>query len=153
VGQWLHVAVTRNANSARLYTNGVLAAAGTVTTPPAVFNPALNYLGKSQYAADPLFNGRLDEVYVYNYALSAAEIQRLMTNQPPVTYGTNVSVSVSGGALDLSWPADHVGWRLQAQTNGLGANWFDVAGSTATNLMTLPFDATAGSVFFRLIYP
>jgi hypothetical protein len=153
VGQWLHVAVTRNANSARLYTNGVLAAAGTVTIPPAVFNPALNYLGKSQYAADPLFNGRLDEVYVYNYALSAAEIQRLMTNQPPVTYGTNVSVSVSGGALDLSWPADHVGWRLQAQTNGLGANWFDVAGSTATNLMTLPFDATAGSVFFRLIYP
>jgi hypothetical protein len=153
VGQWQHVAITRNGNSARLYTNGILAASGTVTIAPATFNPALNFLGESQFAADPFFNGRLDEVFIYNYALSGAAIMRLMNNQPPVTYSTNLSVSVSDGALSLSWPADHVGWRLQAQTNGLGANWVDVPGSTVSNMMTLPFDAAAGSVFFRLIYP
>ena len=57
----------------------------------------------------------------------------------------------------LSWPADHLGWRLQAQTNdvtaGLNANWFDVAYSSATNQMTLPVSTANGSVFFRLVYP
>ena len=42
-------------------------------------------------------------------------------------------MSHSPPRLTLSWPADHTGWRLQAQTNnpttGLGTNWFDVPGS------------------------
>ena len=33
-----------------------------ITITPSSFNPALNYLGKSQYAADPLFNGTIDDV-------------------------------------------------------------------------------------------
>ena len=59
--------------------------------------------------------------------------------------------------LSLVWPTDHTGWRLQAQTNtpsvGLTTNWADVPDSTATNQLTLPLHPTAGSVFFRLIYP
>jgi len=39
----------------------------------------------------------------------------------------------SGNALDISWPADHTGWRLEGQTNavnvGLSNNWVTVAGS------------------------
>src|SRR6185312_4504593 len=67
---------------------------------------------------------------------------------------TNITFAVSGDTLALSWPADHTGWRLQAQTNsGLGTNWVDVAGSTSTNSMVLPMDGSAGNVFFRLIYP
>ena len=57
----------------------------------------------------------------------------------------------------LSWPADHIGWRLQAQTNsisvGLGTNWLDVPNSIATNQMTFTLDPTAGCVFYRLVYP
>lgn len=63
----------------------------------------------------------------------------------------------SGQCLSLSWPADHIGWRLQAQTNaisvGLGTDWFDIPGSSVTNQITLTMDATAGSAFYRLIYP
>lgn len=70
---------------------------------------------------------------------------------------TNITSSVSGGILTLTWPADHTGWRLQAQTNslnaGLGTNWQDVAGSTATNQVTATIDAATGAVFYRLIYP
>ena len=71
----------------------------------------------------------------------------------PVTIASTASPSL----LTLSWPADHIGWRLQAQTNsisvGLGTNWFDVPNSTATNQMTFTLDPTSGSVFYRLRYP
>ena len=37
------------------------------------------------------------------------------------TTPTNLTVALSAGNLNLSWPADHVGWRLLAQTNHLAA--------------------------------
>lgn len=65
----------------------------------------------------------------------------------------NLTAGVSGSTLSLSWPADHTGWWLQTQTNGLGTNWFTVPGSSATNLMQFPIDAANGSVFYRLALP
>ena len=66
-------------------------------------------------------------------------------------------VQVTGNSLTLNWPADHVGWRLQVQTNdvtqGLGMNWVDVVGATTTNQMTIPIYPANGSVFYRMIYP
>lgn len=59
-----------------------------------------------------------------------------------------ITISVSGGNLTLSWPADHTGWTLQMQTNSLGTNWVDVPGSTSTNSVTLPVGT--GTVFYRL---
>jgi hypothetical protein len=62
-----------------------------------------------------------------------------------------------GSQINLAWPTDHTGWRLQVQTNtlatGLGTNWFDVSGSTTTNSVSAPMDLMNGSVFYRLIYP
>lgn len=71
------------------------------------------------------------------------------------TNSTNIVVNLAGGNLTLSWPQDHTGWTLQAQTNslnaGLGTNWVDVAGSDTTNSMTIPIGTANGSVFYRLI--
>ena len=156
VGQWQHLTVTRNGTTARLYTNGVLAAAGTVTIPPASFNPVLNYVGRSQFAADPLFNGRLDELFLYNYALTATEIARLMTNRPPPpTAPTTVAAAISGATLRLSWPANYVGCRLESNSVGLTASsdWFTVPNTTSTNQITLPLDLSRTNTFFRLEYP
>ena len=71
---------------------------------------------------------------------------------------TNITAVVIGGnTLQLSWPVDHKGWSLQAQTNsagaGLSTNWFHVPNSSAVNQMTIPIDRADGSVFFRLVYP
>jgi len=154
-GQWEHVAITRGGNTARLYTNGVLAASNTVTIAPATFNPALNYLGKSQYP-DPLFNGRLDELFLYNYALSAAEIARLMNNQPPPPLvPINLTVTSTGGLLSFSWPSNYIGCRLESNSVGLTdtGSWFTVTGSAQTNRMFLPAETSRPNVFFRLAYP
>jgi autotransporter-associated beta strand protein len=73
------------------------------------------------------------------------------------TTPTNITAVVNGNQLDLSWPADHTGWRLQVQTNslsvGVSANWVDVPGSTGVNSMSFPIDPANGTVFFRMIYP
>jgi hypothetical protein len=79
-----------------------------------------------------------------------------MPTQVVATNPTNLTVQVTGNKLTLSWPDDHIGWRLQVQTNslaqGLSTNWYDIAGSTSTNQMAIPMDATDGSVFYRLMY-
>jgi autotransporter-associated beta strand protein len=76
--------------------------------------------------------------------------------QTVATNSTNISFTVIGNNLTLTWPSDHTGWRLQVQTNlpnaGLGTNWVDVSASTLTNMMVMPVDATAGNVFYRLVY-
>jgi len=80
-----------------------------------------------------------------------------MPVQVVATNPTNIVAQFTGNTLMLSWPADHTGWRLQAQTNdltqGLGTNWVDVANSSITNQMTLPINPASGSVFYRMIYP
>jgi hypothetical protein len=76
------------------------------------------------------------------------------------TNPTNITASVSGGNLNLSWPADHIGWRLLAQTNhlanGISANtndWGTVSGSAGTNQVNITIDPTKPTEFYRLIYP
>jgi len=76
------------------------------------------------------------------------------------TTPTNITTVVSGSTLTLSWPADHIGWRLQAQTNALGAGlnpasgaWFDVPGSTSVNSVNVTVNPANGTVFYRMVYP
>jgi hypothetical protein len=71
---------------------------------------------------------------------------------------TNIVVGMpTPNALDLSWPLDHTGWTLQAQTNssdvGLGTNWVPVGGSASTNHVVVTIDPANGTVFYRLVYP
>ena len=82
VGQWRQVVVTLAGNIGRLYVNGAqVAASGTMTINPSDFNPTINYVGDSQFASDPLFNGRVDGLYIYNYALTSGA-GRLALHQP-----------------------------------------------------------------------
>jgi polygalacturonase len=69
----------------------------------------------------------------------------------------NLSAQVINAQLQLSWPQDHLGWRLESQTNspglGLGTNWFTLPNSQQTNQIFIPLDPANGSVFLRLAYP
>ncbi|MFN3410144.1 MAG: hypothetical protein ACK45B_14205, partial [Limisphaerales bacterium] len=73
------------------------------------------------------------------------------------TTPTNLTATVAGTTMTLSWPASHTGWSLQAQTNsaatGLGTNWVVVPGSSATNVVSITINPTNPTVFFRLVYP
>jgi len=67
---------------------------------------------------------------------------------------TNITASVSSNTLTIAWPADHVGWILQAQTNGLSSGqWFDLPGSDVVNAVLIPINPANTSVFYRLSRP
>jgi hypothetical protein len=91
-----------------------------------------------------------DLASIENYLAASHQVITVNTNP------TNIVASVSGNQLTLSWPADHTGWTLQAQTNklstGLGTNWVNVPDSTSTNQVIVPIVSTNGSVFYRLFY-
>jgi hypothetical protein len=74
-GEWVFVAATLEGNTGRFYLNGELKATNTsMTINPADIAPTMNYLGKSQYEVDPEFDGMIDDLKIYNYAL---EIQTI----------------------------------------------------------------------------
>ena len=96
IGQWVHVAVTLGAGTGRLYVNGALAATAAMTLKPTDFEPANNYLGKSQWP-DPFYNGRIDEFLIFNRALNAAEVAGLATGRAPAF--TSDPVAKPAGAV------------------------------------------------------
>jgi autotransporter-associated beta strand protein len=106
-----------------------------------------------------VLNGANQPEGVYNSTTSPSFIAGTgsLRVQSVATTPTDITAAVTGNQYELSWPATHKGWRLEAQTNslsvGLSSNWATVPGSTATNQMFIPINPANGSVFFRLVYP
>lgn len=68
--------------------------------------------------------------------------------------------TVSNNVLTLAWSADHIGYRLEMQTNnlnkGLSGNpndWSTVTGSTTNDAQTITLDKMTHDEFYRLVYP
>ncbi len=77
-GTWKHVAVTIGANEVAIYIDGTKNASTTdITLRPSDIAPAMSYLGRSQFDADPAFKGMLSDVRIYNYALTASEVKSI----------------------------------------------------------------------------
>jgi polygalacturonase len=66
---------------------------------------------------------------------------------------TNIVFQLTGNQLNLSWPTDHLGWRLQYETNLTDFNWITVANSTNVISTNIIIDSSNSSLFFRMIYP
>ncbi len=99
--------------------------------------------------------------YVWQNHLAVDGSISVLVGVPNVnTTPTNITSSVSGNVLTLSWPADHTGWRLQEQTNSLAVGlststnaWITVPDSSSVNTINLPIDPNLPTVFYRLVYP
>lgn len=127
--------ITFKTNS--VFQSSGIMANGTLDSTPAVV-PA-SYTVTATYSGDATYIGSANSISVGSVG------------------STTITSSVSGGQLSLSWPADHIGWKLQGQTNalnvGLKSNWHDVAGSTTTNRVFININPANPTVFFRLSSP
>jgi hypothetical protein len=172
--QWFHVAVTYNgvANTAGNFnfywtamnptntSDNLILSTNLVKSLPGPGNQpsfAIGNEGRHDYSD---WLGLIDEVRLSSIARGRTG----MMFAPPAisvnTSPTNLVATVSGGSLILSWPADHIGWRLLMQTNrlaqGLSANtndWGTVSGSASTNQMMFNLGPAMPVEFYRLVYP
>ncbi|MEI6390045.1 MAG: histidine-type phosphatase [Verrucomicrobiota bacterium] len=84
----------------------------------------------------------------------ADEIQPSVQDPYTADNPTNITASVNAKTVTIAWPADHIGWILQAQTNGLSpGQWFDLPGSGDVNLVEIPINPANPGVFYRLRRP
>jgi autotransporter-associated beta strand protein len=71
------------------------------------------------------------------------------------TTPTNITVSASGGNINLSWPANYLGWI--AQSNAVSVvdsnSWFEIPGSSSVTSLLITPSPSRTSVFYRLRLP
>jgi hypothetical protein len=82
VGEWHHVAVVLGPAGGVLYLDGDQVGSNPSMTlrPADLGSTPNNYLGRSQFPADPYLDGSIDDFRVYNRALSPSEIKALVAS-------------------------------------------------------------------------
>jgi len=125
---WHHVVVTIDADNTThtLYVDGTQVGQNTSGShePDDLGSTTHNYLARSQYSADPYFNGRLDDVRIYNVTLSADEVAEL------ASWSGETSM-VSGGA----------GYVEQSSSGSSGTSTFSLTASEQAQVLTIAIAA------------
>jgi hypothetical protein len=143
---WTHVAVALDGWQAIMFVNGhAVAVNSSVNLLPSDVAGSANYLGRSQFSADPYFNGQMDSVQVSSETLPIEQIT-----------ASSIGISNTAATFTLNWPAWTNGLELYAATSlGAGANWTSITNSPVTtngiNFLTLT--PTNSQIFFRLQFP
>jgi hypothetical protein len=165
---WTHVAAVFDGSDLKVYINGAEASGQLLPSNYSTTYPGTTKIG----GADPVsagqpggyfFNGRIDELSVYNRALAASEIEAIFnagsegkckpaTNTPPnvdaggpysATEGGSLVVTATGSDLDgdtltFAWDLDNDG---SFETPGQSVT-FSAAGLTALSSQTIAVQAT-----------
>lgn len=81
---WHYIAVTISDERVALYIDGELKDySDAMTIRPSDIRPHMNYIGRSQFSADPLFAGYINDLRVYNYPLPGEDITKLYNGEEP----------------------------------------------------------------------
>jgi alpha-galactosidase len=144
MNQWSFVALVVQPARATLYlinTNGAQSATNVLSHPNQAF-ATVSVIGTDPYARNArVFNGRMDELAVFNYALSPAQIQQLYANGCQLPQ-VQLSLQPVGDHLNLTWPQ---GTLLQSPA--LTGPWTRVTGALSPYL---PVPGNA-SMFYRVL--
>jgi hypothetical protein len=87
---------------------------------------------------------------VYSFTNGVLSVAATMISNP-----TNITFSVSGSTLSLSWPEDHQGWMVQSNSVNLAvpADWYDISNTASGTNYSITIDASKPNVFYRLRKP
>ena len=155
-GTWTHVAITLNGDLGTLYVNGTPAATNSsMTINPTDFNAAINYVGASQFSSDPLFDGRIDDFRIYNFALSETQIAAVVAGNTPPSFTTDPISNTGGIELTdyagnslVTYADDAEGIGTVTFSKDTGPDWLMVA-SDGT-LSGVPTDSISGTNTFTV---
>lgn len=94
---WQHVTITISEDKIVAYVDGKeQATSKDITIRTAHFKPVFNYIGRSQFASDPMLKADIDDVRFYNYALSASEVEDIyLGNDTKVGHNTATRAAIT----------------------------------------------------------
>jgi glucose/arabinose dehydrogenase len=166
---WSHLAFTNDGTASKLYVNGTLVSTGPPQAAPAT--AGLLHIGGDSIWPGEFFDGSIDEVRVYNRALTAGQIGTDMTT--PINVGTpptdttppdvtvtapaggatvsGSSVSVSAGATDdvgvasVQFKVDGNDFGGLDTSSPYGATWDTTGLSNGTHKLTAVAKDAAGN--------
>ena len=100
---WSHIAVTLSGTTGTLYLNGTPVATNPNMTlhPSSLGNTTQNWIGRSQFSADPFLNATVDDFNIYDHALSAADVATLASGQPGAGNFADYKFDETGGATAI----------------------------------------------------
>ena len=157
--QWVHWAVVYDETNLTIYRNGDQGAQG--GTASNAVTAALGYAGYTGaihigselgQPAPKTWNGMLDDVAVFNTALTQAEINTVKSGDfSGFVTRVALSVNLTRTNLVLSWTAMLPGLKLQSSPS-LAAQWTDVSTAPAQqgSVLTVNLPLPTGPQFFRL---
>jgi alpha-L-arabinofuranosidase len=138
-----------------IYTNGVLASVFTgITDPLSDVGNQFAYIGRSLYTLDAYLTWSLQELRIYNGALSASDVaatDALGPNQLLTATNPVVNVAMSGSQIVLSWPVASAGYTVMTSTNATGP-WTTATGApqVSGNQWQFTVPVTNSTQFFEL---
>lgn len=95
-----------------------------------------------------------------NKLATSGSIQVASLISTTASYPTNITYSLTGTTLTVGWPATHLGWILQEETNSLHTGltaasntWFDVSGTGSGTNANITINPANPTVFIRLRHP
>jgi chitodextrinase len=157
---WAHLATTYDGTTLRLYVNGVQVSSKAQTGTIATSSNPLQIGGDAIYGQ--YFSGKIDEVRVYNVALTAAQVQGDMATpiggapppdtQAPTTPSGLSATAVGQTQINLSWTAstDNVGvtgYRIERCQGVSCSNFAEIAATSGTGTTFSNTGLTAGTSY------
>ncbi len=157
VGVWKHVVMTHDGTNDKIFIDGVKKATKAVT---GNLKSTVNPLGIGYDPIDngSFFNGSLDEVQVYNYALTEGEVTALYITQslsPAVATDLVADYKLNSNGIDNTQFGNTATGKATATANrfNYGGNAMSFAGSdslVASNSVNLQSDNTTISFWVRV---
>jgi len=150
----------------RMYRNGVFAGIGTLPE-----NVGTNlrddtsildvnvWLGRSNFGADPYYNGRITEFRIWRGGMTEAQARQNYNCGPDNPNGCTIpaaptiGLNQTGGAATIAWPASAYGYNMHTTTTlGEGSTWTPAAAQPLTTQGVRRFNVnpTGGAAFFQL---
>ncbi|NQU25161.1 MAG: hypothetical protein HQ567_28065, partial [Candidatus Nealsonbacteria bacterium] len=101
LNRWQHlVATIDDSHNGKMYVDGVEVLSEIVALPDDVVRTA-NYIGESGWAVDDFFDGVIDDMYVYDRALTAAEVGTMYAERTVSDFSAiNVAVAADNATLE-----------------------------------------------------
>lgn len=132
INQWFHYAVSVSSNSYSVYENGSYVDGGTYSHTETHTSLALGYRQSNNLEH---FNGSLDQVRIFNTALTPLEVEALYTEELCICDGTVDTLDILGdGSCIATYPLDGNANDLSGNYSGTptnvsyGVGEFDLAG-------------------------